>query len=308
MKIAIFFVGALHDTGFNANALIGAEAARDLPGAEIEIVHGTPFEHEAMTAALDAAADRSDAVIFIGGQGNRVTPAIAARYPDRAFAIVQGEVIAPNIASYDVLQEHSAFLAGVLAARSTRSGIVGHLSGHRVTPGLKGRAAFAAGVAFGDPKVRLVTGFCGTQDDSAVTEAWTSAIAGQGADILFTMLNAAREGATRACRRTGMRQIGNVGDWTLTDPEVYIASAVARIDLGVLRAASDLMSGQRPPDIQHLGLAEQAVHLALAPDVPPEIRAELATIAGQIASGELTVPTQYEGPEFSADGAAFADQ
>lgn len=298
MKIAVFFVGALHDTGFNANALAGAEAARDLPGAEIEIVSGTPFEPEAMTEALDAAAARSDAVIFIGGQGNKVTPVVAARYPDRAFAVVQGEVTGANIASYDVLQEQSAFLAGCLAAKTTKTGVVGHLSGHRVTPGLKGRAAYAAGVAHVDPSVQLVTGFCGTQDASAVTEHWATAIAGQGADILFTMLNAARKGATQACRTTGIRQIGNVGDWTALDPETYIGSAVARIDLGVLRAASDLIAGTRPLEVQHLGLSDQAVRLCSAPDVEPSIVANLSDVAAEISAGKLIVPTEYRGLEF----------
>ena len=297
MKIAVFFVGALHDTGFNANALEGAKAARELPGAEIEIVHGTPFEHDAMAAALDETAARSDAVIFIGGQGNRVTPVVAARHPDRAFAVVQGEVTGPTIASYDVLQEQSAFLAGCLAARTTKTGTVGHLSGHRVTPGLKGRAAFAAGVAHVDPEVTLLTGFCGTQDDSAVTEDWARTIAGQGADILFTMLNAARDGATRACRATGMRQIGNVGDWTATDPAVYLGSAIARIDLGVLNAASDLLAHQRPSTVQHLGLSDGAVRLALAPDVAPGIATGLSDIATLVAEGRLHVGTTYDGPE-----------
>lgn len=298
MKIAVFFVGALHDTGFNACALDGAEAARALPGAEIEIVHGTPFDPAAMAAALAETAARSDSVVFIGGQGNRVTPEVATAFPDRAFAIVQGDVVAPTIASYDVLQEHSAFLAGCLAARTTRTGIVGHLSGHRVTPGLKGRAAFAAGVAHADPGVRLITGFCGTQDDSAITETWAAAIAGQGADVLFTMLNAARDGSTRACRTAGIRQIGNVGDWTVMDPSVYIGSAIAHIDHGVLRAVKDLLAGHRPATVQHLGLAEGAVDLALAPDVPPALADEIAQISARIAAGSLTVPTQYDGAEF----------
>jgi basic membrane protein A len=299
MKIAVLFVGALHDTGFNACALDGAEAARDLPGAEIEIVQGVPFDPAAMTEALTGAVRRSDAVIFIGGQGNRVTPEVARLHPGHPFAIVQGEVTAPNIASYDVLQEHSAFLAGFLAARVTRTGRVGHLSGHRVTPGLKGRAAFAAGVAHADTGVRLLTGFCGTQDDGSVTEAWAGAIAAQGADVLFTMLNAARDGATRACRAAGIRQIGNVGDWTATDPETYIASAVARIDLGVLRAASDLLAGVRPAEVQPLGLTDGAVRLALASDVAPGIAAELDDLAAGIAAGRIPVATTYDGPEFA---------
>ncbi|WP_171060779.1 BMP family ABC transporter substrate-binding protein [Poseidonocella sp. HB161398] len=302
MKIAVFFIGALQDRGFNASALEGAEAASRLPGAEIEIVSGTPFEPSAMMRGLEAAAGRSDGVIVIGGQGNGVAPQIAAAHPGRAFAVVQGAVTGPNLASYEVLQEQSAFLAGCLAARLTQSGTVGHLSGHRVAPGLKGRAAFAAGVAHADPSVRLLTGFCGTQDDSAVTEAWAARIASEGADILFTMLNAAREGASRACRAAGIRQIGNVSDWYAADPALYLGSAVARIDLGVLQAAEDMLAGVSPEAVRHMGLAEGAVRLALAPDAGAAVAEELAALARQIAAGQLAVPGGYDGPELPPPG------
>lgn len=299
MKIAIIFVGALDDRGFNQCALDGAKrvhAAKNT--ATVEIVSGIPYEPAAMTKALQDAAGQSEGVIFIGGQGNLVTPSVAAAFPDCAFAIVQGNVIDANIASYDVLQEQSAFLAGALAARINQTGVVGHLSGHRVVPGLKGRAAFASGVRHMNADVRLVTGFCGTQDDSKITESWARAIAGEGADILFTMLNAARDGATRACRGAGIRQIGNATNWCKADPETFVASAVARIDLGVERAVSDMMSGNRPTSVVDLGLAEAAVSLAIAPDIDATIRQEMVDLAHLISTGNLAVDTRYDGPEF----------
>ena len=301
MKISVIFVGELHDNGFNQCALDGAERAQRMGGGvTVEVVSGVSYEPLAMETALRDAAARSEGLVFIGGQGNRVTPAVATDFPDRAFAVVQGNVTGPNLASYDVLQEQSAFLAGVLAARMTRSGVVGHLSGHRVAPGLKGRAAFAAGVRHADPELRLITGFCGTQDDTAVTEAWARRIADEGADILFTMLNAARNGAIRACRATGMRQIGNAADWCALAPEVFVASAVARIDLGVLRAIGDMRSGLRPGGILELGLADDAVGLSMAADVPGGVRDEIAGLARRIAGGGLSVETVYTGPEFEA--------
>lgn len=301
MKISVLFVGELHDSGFNQCALEGVKRLQQIPGeAEIKIVSGIPFDTEAMSLALFQLAERSEGVVFIGGQGNRVTPEVAIALPDRAFAVVQGNVTGANLASYDVLQEQSAFLAGVLAARMTRTGVVGHLSGHRVVPGLKGRAAFAAGIAHADSAVRLVTGFCGTQDDCAMTEAWARSIAAEGAGIIFTMLNAAREGVTRACHVTGMRHIGNAADWCAIDPEIYLASAVARIDLGVARAIADMQGGLRPDEIVHLGLREEAVSLTTAPDVPQSIRQEIEGLARMITDGSLSVRSDYDGPEFEA--------
>lgn len=299
MKISVIFVGELHDSGFNQRALEGVERVqKGIVDADITVVSGVSYDPDAMEKALWKTAERSGGVIFVGGQGNLVVPAAAKDFPDRSFAVVQGNVLGANLTSYDVLQEQSAFLAGVLAARMTRTGTVGHLSGHRVAPGLKGRAAFAAGVRHGDQTVRLVTGFCGTQDDSAVTEAWARAIAVDGADILFTMLNAARDGATRACRATGMRQIGNAVDWCAIDPEMFIASAVARIDLGVDRAIEDMRRGLRPGKILELGFRERAVSLSMSKDVPDAIRQEIADLVSQVEHGLISVDTVFDGPEF----------
>lgn len=298
MKLSVIFVGTLQDGGFNQAALDGVDRVRADGLADIAIVEGVPYEQPAMIAALEGAAAGSDGVVFIGGQGNVVTPQVAARFPDTVFAVAQGNVTGPNLYSYDVLQEQSAFLAGALAARLTQTGVVGHLSGHRVAPGLKGRAAFAAGVAHVDPTVRLITGFCGTQDHSPTTEHWARGIAAKGSDILFTMLNAAREGAIAACRATGMRQIGNAKDWCAVDPAVFVASAVARIDLGVEAALRDMIKGVRPAGVVELGLADGAAALTFAPDVSGDLRAEVSALSGAILAGNLPVSTDFTGPEY----------
>lgn len=300
MKISILFVGALNDCGFNQSALHGAQRLQAADDDPIKIISDIPYDQAAMSAALTAAAKESDGIVFVGGQGNLVTPPVAASFPDRSFAIVQGNVQTDNIASYDVLQEQSAFLAGVLAARMTQSGIVGHLSGHRVVPGLKGRAAFVSGVRYVDSGLSILTGFCGTQDDSDTTETWTRDLAAAGADIVFTMLNAARSGATKACRETAIRQIGNVSDWCAHDPDVFVASALARIGKGVERAVSDMRADTRPNTIRHLGLVEEAVGLSVAPDVTPAVRDEIAVVRDLIAAGRLAIDTTYDGPEFEA--------
>lgn len=304
MKIAVFFVGEVQDAGFNASALAGAERAGQAPGVEISIVSDVRYDQDEIRARLNAVVPGVDGLVFIGGQGNIATPEIALAHPDKRFAIVQGEKTGPNLASYDVRQEESAFLAGVLAVHLTRTGTVGHLSGHRVRPGLKGRAAFVAGVAHASPEVPVLTGFCGTQDDSAVTRAWAEAEIKAGADVIFTMLNGARRGAIEACRAGGARQIGNALDWVARDPGVFVASAMARIDIGVEQAIADMVAGHVPRDIVEFGLAEgDIVSLRLGDDVPEAAAAAVAEAAEGIRSGRISIPDSYDGPEFQPDAA-----
>jgi basic membrane protein A len=302
MRISIFFVGEVHDDGFNASALKGALHARDAGLAQISVIEGVPYEEDVIRSRLAEAMAACDGLVFIGGQGDVATPAVAADHPDKRFAIVQGHKTAPNLACYDVLQEETAFLAGALAALITRTGVVGHLSGHRVRPGLKGRAAFAAGVSHIDPQIKLLTAFCGTQDDNAISNAWASAEISAGADVIFTMLNAARQGAIEACRAGGALQIGNALDWVARVPEVFVASAMARIDLGVERAIADMVAGDVPPGIVALGLGQADYgHLSMGAAVPPEIRARIEELASRIRAGQIAIPETYAGPEFQPE-------
>lgn len=308
MRITVFFVGEVHDDGFNASALDGALRARDAGLARISVVDGVPYKEDVIRARLDQVIDGCDGLVFIGGQGNVATPQIAALHPDKRFAIVQGHQTGPNLASYDVLQEETAFLAGALAALITKTRVVGHLSGHRVRPGLKGRAAFAAGVSYIDPEITLLTGFCGAQDDNAMSQSWAEAEIEAGADVIFTMLNAARQGAIDACRAGGALQIGNAQDWVSRDPDVFVASAMARIDLGVERAIHDMVAGHIPSSIVELGLADGDYgQLAMGDAVPADVKARIDQIVMLIRDGQIDIPDDYKGPEFQpANGPCIA--
>ena len=113
--------------------------------------------------------------------------------------------------------------------------------------------------------------------------------------------HAARDGAIAACRKTGMRQIGNALDWVKMIPDVFCASALAQIDRAVVRAITDMVAGHVPRDIVEMGLADgdDFVGLSLHPDLENSHHDAILAIATQIAAGTITVPINYDGPEFT---------
>lgn len=301
--VGALFAGSRSDRGFMEAGWRGLEKARTELGVQTRFIDGVPPRRDQLAAALARLADDgAQLVIAHGGQNNEACAEVAQRYPQLRFVVTQGAVQAANLASYDVLQEESAYLAGVLAALSTRSGVVGHMSGIRVTPGLKGRAAYAAGVRDTNPAVKLLTNFSGDQDDNALSYRVAQAQIAAGADVIFTMLNAGRDGVTRACREKKVRQIGNVIDWTQVDPEVFVASAWADVGIGVYLAVKDMRERGAPgPGIRHIGLGDPAaVRLAMAPQVPAAVREQVARASARIVAGQLRVPVRYDGPEFQA--------
>lgn len=280
----------------------GFEAATRALNAETIVVDGVRPQKDDLVTALRQIVAQGPAVIAAhGGQCNEAAKIVAAEQPRIQFLVIQGGVEGSNLTSYEVLQEQSAWLAGAAAALMTKTGVVGHISGIRVPPGLKGRAAYAAGVAQAKPGVKLLTTFCGEQDDAALAAKVTVAQAEAGADIIFTMLNAGRTGAIAACREKKIKQIGNVRDWVPVAPDVFIASAIADVSVAMSDGVTAAVMGRLVPgQAVRLGVANgDAVRLAMAGDVPADVRAAIAAYGAEIASGKIIVPTTYEGPEFA---------
>ena len=239
-------------------------------------------------------------MIAHGGQKNEAARAVAARFATVRFIVTQGNVAGANLGSYEVLREHSAWLAGALAGLVTRTGVVGHMSGIPVTPGLKGRAAFADGVRHTNPSARLLTNFSGSQDDNALSRRVAAAMGDAGADVLFTMLNAGRTGAIEVCRERGIPQIGNVRDWVADMPDVFIASAVADSGLAVLMAIEDLV-GQRLGNGQIITIGlerHEDVRLAIGTAGPSGVRQAIARLVADVVAGRTTPRTEWSGEEF----------
>jgi basic membrane protein A and related proteins len=302
LKVAALFAGRIDDAGFMQAGYQGLIFGRDRLGAEIAWRDGVKPEPEALAAALRLlAGGGADLIIAHGGQNNEAAKAVAPEFPLAAFVVTQGNVTGPNLASYEVLQEESAFLAGALAGLATVTGTVGHISGIRVAPGLKGRAAFANGLAVTNPQATFLTNFCGSQDDEALSMRVATAMIDARADIIFTMLNAGRGGAIEACRQRGIRQIGNVSDWVTKFPEVFIASAVADSGMAVQMAVADFVAGKLGLGaIKKIGLTRpDAVRLVMSPDLPAQQRLQVERLEQRIRAGDLEVSTTWNGREFA---------
>lgn len=300
-SVGALFAGRVDDRGFMEAGWRGLERARIELGAKTNFIDNVQPRKELLAVALTRLAESGvDLVIAHGGQNNEAAQEVAQRFPKIQFVVTQGSVVGSNLASYDVLQEESAYLAGVLAAKVTRTGTVGHMSGIRVRPGLKGRAGYAAGVRATNPDVKLLTNFSGNQDDNALSKRVALAEIAAGADVIFTMLNAGRDGVTEACREKGARQIGNVIDWVKVDPAVFVASAIADVSIGVFNAVRDLRDDAFKPGIlRKVGVADAAaVRLSMGDNVPADVKAWIQSTAAAIASGRVVVPEAFDALEF----------
>ena len=302
LSVAMLLAGNIEDNGFMEAGYNGLLKIQEEFGAKISYIDKIEPEPEQLAAALRRLAqDEPDMVIAHGGQNNQAAQQVAAEFPEIEFVVVQGNVTGPNLSSYEVLQEESAWLAGAAAGLLTETDVVGHISGIRVTPGLKGRGGFYNGLMHTNPDAKFLTIFAGNQDDNELSERVARAQMEQDADYIFTMLNAGRQGAIEAMKGTNTRQFGNVIDWTAVEPEVFAGSAIADVSIPSVEAVQDYTTGNwKPGVVKAIGLENsEAVSLILADDVPADVKSQIEDLRQKIIRDEIEVSTEYDGPEMA---------
>jgi basic membrane protein A len=303
--VAAMFPGRIDDGGFMESGFRGLERVREELGIPVRHVAGIAPDREPMLAALrELAASEATLVIGYGAATSEAIQRVAWEFPAQRFVAIEGRLTRPNLAIYGVRQEESAWLAGAAAGLLTRSNAVGHLAGERTERALAARAAFAAGLRAANPGARLLTRFAGADDDPALARRLALAAIDAGADVMFTMLGAGRAGASTASRERGVRQIGSVRDWVTADPGAYVGAAVADSGYALVMAARDLRDNLLKGDlVKRYGVRyPDAVRLALAADVPAQVRAGVEAYRERIAAGAIRMPDGYAGPEFAAGG------
>jgi basic membrane protein A len=300
--IAALFPGRIDDGGINEAAYRGLARIRDELAIPVQFVDGIAPDEERLKDVLrDLARTDAKMVIANGVVTSAPVQRVAWEFPQQRFTVIQGDLRRPNLAIYAVQPEQSIWLAGAAAGLLTRSNVVGHVAGPRGAATLKGRAAFAGGLAHTNDKARLLSTFTATSDDPARARRAALAEIDAGADVLYATLDAARSGATAAGRERGVKQIGDVRDWVALQPDVFVASAVADPGFAVFQVGRDLFDNVWEGDlVRRFGVrAPDAVRLALALDAPAAVHARVTVLTQELAAGSIKIPEAYGGPEFA---------
>lgn len=110
LRAALLLPGRRDDGGFMQSGFDGFQAGCRKAGAQGEVVDGVPPRTDALEAVLRRLASASPGVVAAhGGQCNDAARTVSAEFPQVPFVVVQGGVEGPNLTSYEVLQEESAF-------------------------------------------------------------------------------------------------------------------------------------------------------------------------------------------------------
>lgn len=210
LKVGVLIPGFPKDGGFMESAAVGVDRAKAELGNRVKIQSITQVASADMQQALTQLATSSDLVVSIGGQTDEALRQVVKSFPDKKFVEVGGPPdTLSNLAMYDPKQAEIAFVAGALAALSSKTGKVQFLAGLEIPPIVNTANEFAKGAKYAKPSITVLPpGYTGDFED--VSKAKEAALAGiaRGADVQYQILNTGLKGMLQAAHEKGTKVIG----------------------------------------------------------------------------------------------------
>ena len=246
---------------------------------------------------------------------------IAGQQKDTQFGIIDGVVEQPNVVSVLFKEQEAAFLAGVAAAKATKSNKIGFIGGMEIPVIERFEAGFLAGVQAVNPDIKVEVKYTGAFDKAELGKTTASSMYASGIDVIFHAAGGTGNGlfteAKDLKKKDPSKEIWAIGvdsDQTAEgivkidgkEHNVIMTSAMKGVHHAVLDISEKAKAGNFPGGKTMVyGLAEDGVSLAPINDevaAKADIEAAVKDWTDKIKNGEIIVPgTLDELKEFKAE-------
>jgi basic membrane protein A len=304
LKVALAFdVGGRGDASFNDSAAAGTDKAKAELGVTTvtESTAAATEDEAAKSQRLDQlAAQGFSPIIAVGFAYANAVKAVAPKYPNAKFAIVDESVEAPNVTSLVFAEEQGSFLAGVAAAYKSKKCHVGFVGGVNTPLIQKFEAGFLQGVKAASSKAKVedeyltpAGDFSGFQDPAKGNVKAAAQIA-KGADVLYHAAGASGKGVFEAAKSNNALAIGVDSDQynqktVEASKDVIITSMLKRVDVAVFDYLRALAKGDLTSLPKRFDLKVDGIGYATSGGKIDDIKDVLEGYKAQIVSGAITV-------------------
>jgi basic membrane protein A len=312
----VFDIGGKDDRSFNAAAFAGVKCAETgrwpdgqncgKPALNIvlrDIEPGTPTSIEPAIRAF--AERRYGLIIGVGFAQAPIMESVAKDYPNIRFAIVDGVSELPNVASLVFKEHEGSYLVGLLAAKASRTGILGFLGGMDIGLIHRFEKGYEEGARSVNPNIRIIQNYVGVTD-----AAWNNpgkgkelalAQIGKGADVIFTAAGNSGLGAFDAVEQAGTVNgrathfvIGVDSNQNMVKPGFVLTSMIKRVDNAVYDIVEDVVHGRFKAGFHVYGLDKDGVGYAVDEHnkalLTPEMIDAAEEAKSKIIAGHIKVP------------------
>ncbi|MEU0215557.1 BMP family ABC transporter substrate-binding protein [Streptomyces sp. NPDC006265] len=299
-------VGGKGDQSFNDAAYAGLEQAKKEFGYQTADVEPTEGETDAdkEQRLVSLAKQGHNPVIGVGYAYAAAVKGAAEKFPDTTFGIVDDATInTKNVADLVFNEEQASYLAGVAAAKTSKTKVVGFVGGVDIPLIHKFQAGFAQGVKDTDPKVKVLSQYLTqTAEEGGFASPDKGKTAAEGqiekkADVVYAAAGLSGQGVIEAAATKKVWAIGVDSDQYQQEAlakykDSILTSAMKDVAKAVYNLAKSVEDGKPQTGIVRGDLKSGEVSLSNSnPKFADntELQAAIKTAKEKIISGEIKV-------------------
>ena len=299
-KVAIATPAKATDYGWNQQGLNGAAAAAKANGATLKSVTNIGYDNT-QNVLRQLATGGAQFIIAHASGYDTIASRIAQQYNvptityDIPTNLKKGQVSYVTTSS-----QEGAYLAGILAARTTKTHKVGIIISASDDNWYKMSGGFAAGFRSIDSKSKIFfatispTGY----DDAAGGKRVAQSVIAQGADVIFAMGDEASFGYLQAIETANVGHkvwyIGDIGDMTPIDKKHVLLSSVLWNFTDIFsQAIKDINAGTFGTHGYNLSLSNGGISLLKSKYIPAGVWSEITTSAKAIEAAKISIPVAH---------------
>jgi basic membrane protein A len=298
-------IGGLNDRGFNALANQGLEKAKTdfgVTGTVTESKSGNDY----VPNLTNCVTQGNDLTIGVGFLMQQAIGTVAAQFPDKKFAIIDGtgtddkgnDLNQTNVTGLFFKEQDAGALVGVIAGmlektpsaplKGTKT--ISAVGGISIPPVNRYIAGYKFGASQIDPSIKVLVGYSNEFADPAKCKPVAESQIAQGSEIVFQVAGGCGLGALQAAGDKKVYSIGVDTDQKTANSSV-IASAVKRVDVATYTAIKNVVNGTANPHAQSFGLDNDGVGFATGNiTLSQDIQDKVKSVSDGIKAGTIKVP------------------
>lgn len=295
VKVAWVYAGPVADGGSTyahdrGRMVVETEFAGQV---EVSIAERVRDGAEAEQAIRDLAA-KGNKLIFSTSPGfERASIKVAGEFPDVKFELAYGLETTENLRPYTAKAFECAYLAGVIAGKTTRSRILGFVASVPNPEVLRDINAFTLGAQSVESTVKTKVAWVNSWFDPAKEGLAAQRLINDGADVLMQSTHSTA--VLQTAEANGKHAFGWGSDMSVFAPRAHLASCTLDWGAYYKRAVREVIDGKWTP----LGTAwwgtkeGQVAIVGIGDAVPADVRDRVEQLSTGIKSGSFSV---FSGP------------
>jgi simple sugar transport system substrate-binding protein len=292
LKVAFVLPSPIGQAGWSFQHNQGRLAMQSALGGQVQTT---------VVESVAEGADSERVIRDLAAQGHRLVFAasfgymepvlrVADEFPAVRFEHAGGYKTAANVTTYNARYYEARYLAGLLAGRSSRSGVAGYVAGFAVPEVVQGINAFALGMRAANPKAQVRVLWLNAWFDPAREREAAQTLINQGADVLTNHSGspAVPLAAQAAFKDKGVRVIAYQSDMHAFAPEAQLAAVTHHWGGYYTRVAQSVLDGRWKAEPVWAGMKDGLVRLgAIDAALPKPLRAQLDDKRAAIVAGRF---------------------